>query len=91
FPGNVRELRSAMELAAVMAAGPEVAADDITFRSAKAGGGILLEEKPLRAYTLDIIRHFLKKYDNNVVLTAQKLDIGKSTIYTMIKNGELSI
>jgi two-component system, NtrC family, response regulator AtoC len=92
FPGNVRELRSAIELAAVMSEGPVVDADDITFRDLRGGAGnFLMEEKSLRGYTVDIIKHFLKKYDNNVVRTAEKLDVGKSTIYTMIKNGEITL
>jgi two-component system, NtrC family, response regulator AtoC len=92
YPGNVRELRSIIDLAAVMSDGPIIEADDLSFRDLRGGSGNFLhEDKSLRAYTLDIVRHFLKKYDGNVVLTAQKLDIGKSTIYTMIKNGELQV
>jgi two-component system, NtrC family, response regulator AtoC len=43
----------------------------------------------MRAYTVQIIRHFLRKYEHNVVGVAEKLDIGKSTIYKMIQSGEL--
>lgn len=49
------------------------------------------EEMSLKEYTARIIQHFLDKYDQNVVKVAQKLDIGKSTIYRMIKNGEIEI
>ena len=43
----------------------------------------------MREYNCDIIKHFLKKYNNNVVLVANKLEIGKSTIYKMIKQKEI--
>ena len=36
-----------------------------------------------------ILRHYLDKNNNNVVLVAKKLDIGKSKIYNMIKNGDI--
>ena len=43
----------------------------------------------LREYEAKIIRHYLDKFNNNVILVARKLDIGKSKIYNMIRNGEL--
>jgi len=48
-------------------------------------------EKPLREYTKDIIKFYLRKYDNDVLLVADKLDIGKSTIYKMIQNKEIDL
>jgi transcriptional regulator with PAS, ATPase and Fis domain len=51
----------------------------------------LVEEKSLKEYNIDIITFFLKRYDYNVVQVANKLGIGKSTIYNMIKAGELVI
>jgi transcriptional regulator with PAS, ATPase and Fis domain len=39
----------------------------------------------LREYTDRIIDLYLKRYDNNIKLVAEKLDIGVSTIYRMIK------
>jgi transcriptional regulator with PAS, ATPase and Fis domain len=46
-------------------------------------------EKTLKEYNTDIIKFFLKKYSNNVVKVAKKLDIGKSTIYNLIKAGDI--
>ena len=45
----------------------------------------------MKEYTNDIIKHYLKKYDNNVIKVADKLDVGKSTIYKMIQNKEITI
>ncbi|WKN42811.1 sigma-54-dependent transcriptional regulator [Tunicatimonas pelagia] len=88
FPGNVRELKSTIELAAVMAEGHLIEADDIRFNSVRKEENFILEELTMREYTFRIILHFLKKYDNNVLLVAKKLDIGKSTIYRYLKEIE---
>lgn len=89
FPGNVRELKAVVELACVLAENNEIQEDDLTFSSNKTMGDFLLEEKSLREYTIDIITYFLDKYDNHVVNVSKKLDVGKSTIYRMIQNGEI--
>ncbi len=89
FPGNVRELKAIIELASVMANDGVIEEDNISFNSATTLSDLLMEEMTLKDYTSSIISHFLEKYNNNVVLVAQKLDIGKSTIYRMLKNEEL--
>ncbi|MEM9857156.1 MAG: sigma-54 dependent transcriptional regulator [Bacteroidota bacterium] len=88
FPGNVRELKSIIELAAVMANGEEVLAEDISFNSVSKETNFLFEEMTLRSYTFKIIRYYLDKYDDNVLKVADKLDIGKSTIYRHLKEME---
>jgi DNA-binding NtrC family response regulator len=85
YPGNVRELKAVIELSSVMAASTTIDIDDIHFNSPKKTEAFLTEETTLKAYTSKIIHHFLKKYDDNVLLVAKKLDIGKSTIYRMLK------
>lgn len=85
WPGNVRELKAVVELAAVMANEDQIEAGDIRFNSSRGMTDLLLEETSLREYTEKIISHFLEKYDDNVLLVARKLDIGKSTIYRMLK------
>jgi hypothetical protein len=91
FPGNVRELKAIMDLAAVMSDGKEIREEDITFSSLKSGELFTAHEKPLRAYTCDIVSFFLKKYNNDVLEVARRLDIGKSTIYNMIRDKEIII
>ena len=89
FPGNVRELKAVIELASVMCTGSVIRESDISFNSSRSMSDFMLEEQTLREYTTKIIHHFLEKYQNNVLLVAKKLDIGKSTIYRMMKNEEL--
>jgi DNA-binding NtrC family response regulator len=89
FPGNIRELKAIIELAAVMCDGNEIVADDITFNATRNEENFLTDEKTLREYTLDIIRLYLKRNNNDVIATAKKLDIGKSTIYKMLQDGDI--
>ena len=91
WPGNVRELKAMIELAVVMSDGKEIKADDINFPTTRNDEVYTAVEKPLREYTKDIIKFYLRKYDNDVLLVADKLDIGKSTIYKMIQNKEIEI
>ncbi|WP_113922245.1 sigma-54-dependent transcriptional regulator [Cognataquiflexum aquatile] len=91
WPGNVRELKAVMDLACVMADIPEIKAEDLTFYEIGENKAYSSEEKTLKAFEVEIIAHFLKKYEDNVVLVADKLDIGKSKIYNMLKNGEIKL
>ncbi|RXK59395.1 sigma-54-dependent Fis family transcriptional regulator [Lacibacter luteus] len=91
FPGNVRELKAVTELGIVMCEDNEIKADDITFTSTKTDDLFIPEYKTLRQHTCDIINHYLKKNSNDVVATAKALDIGKSTIYKMIQEGEIEV
>jgi DNA-binding NtrC family response regulator len=91
FPGNIRELKAMIDLAAVMANDREIQAEDITLTATREEDLFASGQKTLRQYTCDIIRHFLKKYDDDVLTVAEKLDIGKSTIYKMIQQKEIVI
>ena len=85
FPGNIRELKAVVDLACVMCNGKEIMAEDLTFTSINDTHFFLSEEKTLKEYTSEIILHYLKKNNNDVIKTAQKLDIGKSTIYNLLQ------
>jgi len=89
YPGNVRELKAIVELGAVMSNQATIDEDDIMFSPTNTGLDLFAQEMNLREYESKIIRYYLEKNNNNVVLVAKKLDIGKSKIYNMIKGGEL--
>ena len=91
FPGNVRELRSVMELAIVMADGDTVQAEHVTVNTSATINDLMNRERSLKEYEIQIMQHYLDKYDKDVLLVAKKLDVGKSTIYRMIQAGELKI
>ncbi len=89
YPGNVRELKSLMELASVMSDDDIIEADNINLETNGNFGSLLNKETTLREYEIQIIQHFLSKYDQDVLAVAKKLDIGKSTIYRMLQSGEV--
>ena len=89
YPGNVRELKAITDLACVMCTNNIIQADDVKLQPTKNNVSAFNEENTLEAYTVKIIEYFLDKYDNNVVLVANKLDVGKSTIYRMMKAGKI--
>jgi len=89
FPGNVRELKAVMELACVLTNSETIDEDHVNFNSTNAKSDFLLEEDSLQGYVQKIVKYYLQKYNNNVMVVAKKLDIGKSTIYRMLKNNEI--
>ena len=89
FPGNVRELKAVMELSCVLTNSGVIEEEHITFNPTNAKSDFLLEEDTLTGYVRKIVKYYLQKYNNNVMVAAKKLDIGKSTIYRMLKNNEI--
>ncbi|MDC0230715.1 sigma-54 dependent transcriptional regulator [Aureispira] len=87
YPGNVRELKSVIELAAVLTIGKSIKSNEIQFRSPKKTMDLLEGEMSMKEYTQKIVRHYLRKY-RNVITVSRKLDIGKSTIYKMLKEDD---
>ncbi|MCI5057625.1 MAG: sigma-54 dependent transcriptional regulator [Flavobacteriales bacterium] len=85
YPGNIRELKSIIELAGALSDSNIIEAQDIIFGSGDLLSDTLSEECTLREYNKRIVDMFLKKYDNDIKLVAQKLDIGQTTIYRMLK------
>jgi DNA-binding NtrC family response regulator len=89
FPGNVRELKAVIELACVMTNTTVIEAEDIQFYSSSSANDMFQEEITLKEYTTRIIKYYLDRYKGDVLLVANKLDIGKSTIYNLIKEHKL--
>lgn len=89
FPGNIRELKSVIELAVTLADNHEITGDHIILGAGKdILANLLVEECSLREYDIRIVKNFLKKYDNNIRLVSEKLDIGVATIYRMLKESK---
>lgn len=85
YPGNIRELKSVIELAITLSDHDEISGDNIYLEN-----NMLLEENinnemSLREYNIRILKKYLEKYSNNIKLVAEKLDIGVATIYRMLK------
>lgn len=90
FPGNIRELKSIIELACVMTEDGEIKADDINCLNFEDGFDFFSSKgKTLKQYINEIITYHLKENKSDVLKTAKILDIGKSTIYNLINKGEV--
>jgi len=88
FPGNIRELKSLIELAAVMTDDQTIKPGNITLTNITRPESFFLKEMTMQEYMYRIIRHFLNKHDNNVLEVARRLDIGKSSLYRYLKEME---
>ena len=85
YPGNIRELKASIELAIVMSNTTQISPEDILLNTSDTIAQVMKQEYTLREYNLHILNTYLKKYDNNINLVAEKLDISSSTIYRMLK------
>lgn len=90
WPGNVRELRAVMELAVVLASSGIIRPADIRLSAPPqiALGATLPDmdqDLTLAEYQQRIVAHMLQKYGGNVLHVAKVLDVGKSTLYRMLK------
>jgi DNA-binding NtrC family response regulator len=90
FPGNVRELKSVVELAVTLSDKGEIEPADLILASTDPFPVTVNDELTLREYELKIIKATLQKYDNDIKKTAEKLDIGVSTIYRILKKEKSS-
>jgi DNA-binding NtrC family response regulator len=89
WPGNVRELQNAVERAVVFGKPPFLQAKDITLgplgkviRKDKASGEGVMSLKEMEA---DHIANALTHFDWNISKAAQRLGIGRDTLYRKIK------
>lgn len=89
YPGNVRELRAIVELSVVMSDDDIIDENHINFNSTDSLSNFIMEDLSLAEYENKIIKYFLEKNNNNVVLTAKRLGIGKSTIYRLLKENDI--
>jgi len=85
FPGNVRELKSVIELAVTLSEKDEIEPADLVLDQGDLSSVVSFDNLTLRDYQLKIIKATMKKYNNDIRLVAKKLDIGISTIYRMLK------
>lgn len=85
FPGNIRELKSVIELAVTLCSSDEISEHDILFNSSEIIDNHTFQDLTLREYEIKIVNSYLQKYNNDIKLVAKKLDIGTATIYRMLK------
>jgi len=86
FPGNVRELKSVIELAVTLSDDSEITTADIILDAGEPVSYTSEDQLTLREYELKIIKATLKKHNMDIKVAASKLDIGVSTIYRILKD-----
>ena len=93
FPGNVRELKAVVELAAVLAENDTIQPTDLPLRHPQAptADTATVGNESLRTQTASIVQRYLDAHNGNILQVAAKLQIGKSTIYRMVQNNEIRI
>jgi DNA-binding NtrC family response regulator len=89
FPGNVRELKACIELACVMCENDEIQEGDISFLQVHISPLEYQANKTLKDHEIVIIDQAVRKHGGNIVAAAKQLDISKSKIYQLIKEGLL--
>jgi DNA-binding NtrC family response regulator len=85
FPGNVRELKSLVELAVTLAVKEEIEAGDFAIDPGESMSPMTGTDMTMHEYEMKILQETLRKNNNDINLTARKLDIGVSTIYRLLK------
>jgi len=88
YPGNIRELKAIVELACVMCDDNTIDVKDIVYNMDNSMSNFMSKEMTLDDYTNLIIKTYLDKYEDNVITVAKKLNVGKSTIYRIMKTPE---
>jgi DNA-binding NtrC family response regulator len=92
FPGNIRELKSIVELGCVLSDDGEIDQEHIRLNSSgKPNLQLLNETLSLDDYISHVIQQYLDRYDYDVIHVAGLLKVGKSTIYRMIKSNKLHL
>lgn len=90
FPGNIRQLKAIIELSTILSENTTIFESDILIENRKNELNLLQKERTLEEYNIEIIDHFLKKYQGKVNFVADKLAMSKSKIYKWINEGKLS-
>jgi two-component system, NtrC family, response regulator AtoC len=91
YPGNIRELKSIIELAMVLSDGGLIEEQNIILNETNVLDDIFTEELTLQEVTNSLIRLYMQKYKGNISKVAEILAIGKSTIYRLIKENNIQI
>ena len=90
FPGNVRELKAVVELAAVLAEGTSIGPENLSFSI----GGIPAAPAAaslLRDQTLAIMQRCITELSGDIGAAATRLGVGRSTLYRLLQSGELRL
>lgn len=89
YPGNISELKQIINNAVLFTKTDKIEGVSINPTPNNIQAEVLLKEKTLDEYINQIVQHYMDKYDRDIPTVADKLQIGKSTIYKMIQQGRI--
>ena len=89
YPGNIKELKTVIELACVLSDENTITESEIIFNS-NTQPTYDLNNSTLNDFNNRFIFNYLKRNDFQVVKTANELGISKSKIYNMLKDGSFN-
>lgn len=78
WPGNVRQLRNAIDSAVVLADGDQIEPADLSLRDA---GTDQLDSLRIDVWEERLIREALKRTDNNIIEATKLLGVSRATLY----------
>lgn len=82
WPGNVRQLRNAIDSATVLAAGHEIEPGDLSLRDV---GTNQLDSLKIDVWEERLIREALKRTDNNIIESTKLLGVSRATLYRKLE------
>jgi len=84
WPGNIREVKSVVELSVVLSPNNLIEASDISINPTDVLPQLLTEEVSMREYNRRIVTLYMTKYNNDTKKVAERLDIGQTTVYRLL-------
>ena len=88
WPGNIRELKSVIDLAMVMSSDNIIEQEDITFDTHDIGEELVSQNKSMRDFNIALVKHYMDKYNNDTKKVAEHLEIGQTTVYRLLKEAK---
>ena len=87
WPGNIRELQHALELAIILSGTNVLQPEDFNFTpsSGKEDGQLSLDQYNLEEVEKLLIRKVLKKYNGNITQAASELGLTRSSLYRRLE------
>ena len=89
FKGNIRELKAIIDLSTILCKNNTISEEDIQLNEASNIESLTSQNLTLKEMNNKIIHFYLSKHNNNVLKVAKLLDVGKSTIYRLLKEEKL--
>ncbi len=86
FPGNIRELKSIIELAVVLADNDDISDTDLNLNTSNPLPNLISKNMTLREYSREIIGIYMERFNKDTKKVADALDIGQTTVYRYLKD-----